>query len=98
MRRGTTPTITVTLDTDASELDVLYVTLAQLGKVLIEKALPDGEVTGATVNFPLTQNDTLKLAAYTQVEIQVRGRVGVHAFASDVLVVSVEKILKDGVI
>ena len=96
MRRGTTPTITVTLDAEAITLDALYLTIAQYGETRIEKNLADGSVDGTAITFPLTQEDTLALDQDAQAEIQVRGRIGAHAFASDVLVVSVDKILKDG--
>lgn len=98
MVRGTTPTITVNLDTDASAVSALFLTIAQLGKTVIEKSLTDATIDGTTLTFPLSQDDTLALSGATKAKIQVRGRTGTHAFASQIVEVAVDEILKSGVI
>ena len=98
MIRGTTPTITVTLDAYANSIDALYLTVSQFGVVVIEKTLSDGEIDGASIKFPLTQADTLLLAQDAMAQIQVRGKVENHAFASGIVEMRVEAILKDGII
>ena len=95
MRRGTTPSITVNLDVDASTVDVLFLTIKQ-GQTIIEKTLADASASGKVVTFPLSQADTLALSTETKALIQVRGRVGGHAFASAVTPVDVAAIIKDG--
>lgn len=95
MRRGTTPSITVNLDVDASTVDVLFLTIKQ-GTTIIEKTLADASINGKSAMFPLSQSDTLALSTESKAHIQVRGRVGGHAFASAVSTVDVALIIKDG--
>lgn len=98
MVRGTTPTVTVNLDSDASAVSALFLTISQLGKTVVEKSLEDASIDGNALTFPLSQADTLLLCGATNAKIQVRGRTGTHAFASPISEVTVDEILKSGVI
>lgn len=98
MKRGSTPTITITLGFDASLLDVFYLTFAQLQKVVLEKSLTEAIKSGESLIFELSQEDTLALSASTGVEMQGRGRAGTKTVETDILETTVERILKDGVI
>ena len=103
MRRGTTPTLRVTVDADITEMDV-YLAL-RAGRVLIVKEtdaldMSLGEDGKTTVLCPLTQADTLKMAAGTNCEVQVRAIEGdgAVAIATTIGSVPVERILQDGVL
>lgn len=97
--RGTTPTITVHLDSPADDLDLLFLTIAQAGgKIIMEKQLSEGVTSGNSVIFSLTQEDTLLLSDRVKGEMQVTGKRGEYRFTSDVIKVDIGRILKDGVI
>lgn len=96
MTRGTTPTITVNLDVAASSLSALFLTIRPLTGAVIEKTLTDGVKSDNSVAFTLSQADTLALMASTTADIQARGRIGDHAFASPIITVDVGAIIKDG--
>lgn len=99
MIRGTTPVISFTLPFDVSTLDDAYISFAQHGKVVIEKRLEDCKVDGNRMTVRLTQEDTLRLAARTQVEMQIRARTGAgEVIASNIVTTYADRILKDGVI
>lgn len=99
MIRGTTPTLEFVLPFETSNLAEAFVTLAQGGEVLIDKCLTDCKCNSELLTVRLTQEDTLKLHAKLNTEIQIRAKtISGDAVASDVFVVATEKILKDGVI
>ena len=97
MRRGTTPTNLFAVDRDLTSARI-YVSYSQNGKVIVEKTGGDLSVTPTQISCTLSQNDTL---AFKQgvVEIQIRyvAQNG-EADASDIIVTTAERILKDGVI
>lgn len=90
MYRGTTPTITITCDVDASEFIVLWVTFQAARRVNIHTAPQEIEITkqlgdegvevdGQVITINLTQADTLLLGSLAPdndqvVEVQVRGK------------------------
>lgn len=102
MRRGTTPTLELTLTgVDAIASDTLYVTLKQ-SHIEITKTNPDLSVedgdSGSVINLYLSQQETLSLRKGT-CEIQVRGINALgDAWASDIAAINIKEILRDGVI
>lgn len=99
MIRGTTPTLEFTLPFDTGELDEAYVSFAQRNEVVLEKTLSECECIGNKMIVRLSQEDTLKLRSDQGTEIQIRARTkGGEALASNIMRVSTERILKDGVI
>lgn len=90
MYRGTTPTITINCDIDASEFVTMWVTFrvqkrstyGQPQEVEITKRLEDEgvDVDGQVISITLTQADTLLLGSLDPetdqtVEVQIRGKV-----------------------
>lgn len=98
IKRGSMPTITITLGFDANLLDVFYLTFAQVKRVVLEKTLTEATRNGESLIFELSQEDTLALSASSGVEIQGRGRAGTKTVETDILETTVDRILKDGVI
>ena len=98
MYRGTTPTLTFQLPIDTGSITALSVAVAQAGQVKIEKTLPDVLLDGNVVSCTLTEAETLSLTAGTGIDAKIQLRVGVgeQRMASQVFVVPVERILRDG--
>lgn len=98
--RGTTPTNTFNTTIDLTEATVLYITYMQHDTVIFEKTLEDvKEITAEKVVVELTQEDTLALSDRYPVEIQIRagfGGDGGSRVRSNIVMASVERILKDG--
>lgn len=97
MRRGTTPTITITTDLDLTEASNLFVTFKQGSKTVFEKTLDDVTVTENTVVCELTQKETLALTG-GGVRFQIRATLGDSKVASNIMSAPVEEILKGSVI
>lgn len=99
MYRGTTPTLRFTLPFDTSTLDVVGVTIAQGGKVIINKEKSDCDLKGKDISVTLTQAETLALTAGNKTEIQLRVlTTDGLALASEIFRENTDYILKDGVI
>lgn len=96
MRRGTTPTITITTDIDLTNASNLFVTFKQGAYKRIEKTLEDVTVTEDSVSFDLTQKETLLLDAGVPVNVQIRATLGDSKLASNIMTTDVEAILKQG--
>lgn len=98
MYRGTTPTLTFRLPIDTGSITALSVAVAQAGQVKVEKTLSDVQLDGDVVSCTLTEAETLSLTAGsgTDAKIQLRVGVGAQRMASQVFVVPVERILRDG--
>ena len=103
MRRGTTPTYTLTVDTDLTGW-TCYVTLKGLGKKLdlegdrltLATVTPvDGQQTVTTITFGLTQKETLAFKE-GKAEVQVRAIKDGTAIATDIAPLTVGRILRDG--
>lgn len=104
MIRGTTPTHTITTDIDLSQATV-YLTYAQGSEIVCEKTNDDlvfdssendGETT-YTITAELSQEETLALDSSLQVRIQIRAIFADgKAIASNIMVGTVDDILKDG--
>lgn len=97
MRRGTTPTITITTDIDLTEATNLFVTFKQGNHIVFEKTLEDVTVTKNKVVCELSQADTLALKDDT-VRFQIRATLGDSKVASNIMISPVEEILKGGAI
>jgi hypothetical protein len=97
IRRGTTPTLQFTTTLAENDVDVAYVTIRQ-GEVIIEKT--GGEVAwfDGLLVVSLSQEETLSLAeGMAQIQIRVRLK-NTQATATQIVAVSVNDILKEGVI
>jgi len=100
MKRGTTPTIQITLtNIDVSSFDCIYLTLAQHHKELISKDKSQMEINGNVISVKLTQEDTLKLdVGIAKIQVRLAKESGKIAIASEIVDVYVDSILKEGVI
>lgn len=105
MRRGTTPTIPLTVDVDISDGWTIYATFRS-GSHEVEftndrmtiELEPETETEQAKtlINVTLTQEETL--AMHGSAEVQIRAIKDGDAIATDVQRVDVGRILKEGVI
>lgn len=94
--RGTTPLHIITTDVDLSDAVVIYVTYKQKRDVVLEKTKEDMEVSADGLRIHLTQEETLKFKA-SDVRIQIRARFeDGSAIASNIMVASIDEILKEG--
>ena len=99
MIRGTTPKLEFTLPFDVFQLAEAYVTLSQCSDVVLEKCLAECEAAGSTLSVRLTQEETLRLSAEKETEIQIRVRMhSGDVLASNIIRTNTDRILKDGVI
>ena len=99
MYRGTTPTLKFTLPFDTSTLEAVWVTIAQGGKVIINKEKSDCDLKGNDISVTLTQEETLALESENKAEIQLRVlTTDGLALASEIFRENTDYILKDGVI
>lgn len=100
MIRGTTPTLLFTLPFDVNMIQVCSIAFAQNNKLVLEKQLEDCNITDKnTLSLKLTQEDTLLFKDSILTEIQLRVKTDSNdAIASNIIKVSTDKILKDGVI
>lgn len=101
MRRGTTPTLTITVTgLVVSDLKTIRVTFKQ-GNIELTKTTEQVSVDTEynSISVPLTQEDTLMFGSGA-VNVQIRGLLedGVTAIASTIKSFSMDKILLDGVI
>lgn len=104
MIRGTTPSLKISLDYKRTDLAVVWITISQDGRPIINKDLDDEGVEiidtedGSQITLTLTQEDTLALTT-GPAELQVRAlMVDDTAAASNIARLSVTRILRDGVI
>lgn len=98
MKRGTTPTLTLTVDADITEWTV-YATFKTNGQEYTfenDRLQMTAEDDVTTILLTLTQEETL--AMYGSAEVQVRAIHDGTAIATDIQRVDVGRILKDGVI
>lgn len=99
MIRGTTPTLTFKLPFDCADIDILNISFAQYDTVVLEKDFYDCNVKGNEISVTLTEDDTLKFdCAETYAEVQIRVGIGEQRLASQIMKISVERILKDGIL
>ena len=97
MYRGTTPTLTFTLPIAGKSITALNLSFAQKGQLLLEKTLADCLVEDTALQVTLTEQDTLLFDdKQGMVEMQLRVGCGKTKMASNIMRMSVERILKDG--
>lgn len=96
MRRGTTPTHTITVDVDLTDAEVIYLDYRQKNKIVLEKTKDDMTVEEGQIQVKLTQAETLAFSDDT-VTIQLRARFADGtAVASNFMRIDVSGIIKDG--
>lgn len=99
MRRGTTPTQILTVDTDLTTAEVIYITYKQRGVVVMEKQKDEVDVYEDRIEFTMTQEETLAFNNVFPVSVQIRARYPEgEAVASNIVETNVQMILKEGVI
>ena len=99
MYRGTTPTLNFTLPFSVDLIEALSVAFAQNNELVFDKSIEDDGCTleEKNITIKLTQEDTLKLSAKKNTEIQIRIRtIDGEALASKIITVCTQRILRDG--
>lgn len=97
MYRGTTPTITFNLPFDESRITALNLCFAQQGEIVLEKVLEDCKLEKNALQVGLTEQETLLFDTKKgMVEMQLRIGCGDSRMVSNIMSLSVERILKDG--
>lgn len=100
MIRGTTPTLEIKITgIEVSELEIIYITLSQ-HKNQVTKSTEDITVDEIAnkLYVPLSQEDTLALQrGYVYVQMRAVAKDG-QAVASEIVMKTMEEILKEGVI
>lgn len=97
MYRGTTPTFIFKLPFAGDQITALNLCFAQRGQTVLEKTLNACAVGEDTVQVTLTEEETLLFDSQKgMVEMQLRVGCGGSRLASNIMRVSVERILKDG--
>lgn len=88
MVKGSTPTFTITLPFDSSELSSLNASFAQDGRTVVTVGHERMYCDGKTVGFTLTEKESLTLVSGTVAELQLRA----EALSGDVLISKIKKI------
>lgn len=97
--RGTTHSFEFDMETDLSEVSVMWVTLAQNGIERVTKETEDIDIEGQTIKVNLTQEDTLALKPNRTAKIQIRILLNDGtAEITETIEREVHDCLKDGVI
>lgn len=104
MRRGTTPTITATVNADLTGMAV-HLAFKVGGNVIVKQGadlevMVDSEEETTTVSTSLTQEDTLSMRSGKECEVQIRAVQddGAVAIATCIGTIPVKRILEEGVI
>lgn len=97
VRRGETPVFTFKFKFDLSEFDKMSLAFSQKGEVVLEKTLDDVTVEGNIVKLKLSETDTLSFVSNELCEFQFRFGIGDDdRFESDIFVIDIDRILRDG--
>lgn len=98
MRRGTTPTLKIRITgVDLDELENIYITVKQ-DRAEVTKTGDEITIENGILFVPLTQEDTLKFhQSCVWVQMRATTKDGL-AVASNIRMVEMKDILKDGVI
>jgi len=97
---GTTPELTFNLPFDTSMIQNLYITFKDRNKnIVLEKTETDCTLSGNTVKVELSQEETLLFEKRTKVRVQLRVKTtNDKALKSNVMVIDIGDLLKEGVI
>lgn len=101
MIRGTTPTLRFTLPESFLNIQIsaLYVSMAQSGRIVIEKNIDNLILDGQIITISLTQEETLKFKSDIDVEIQISLKDSSNmVYRSNIVKTNVKRILKEGAI
>lgn len=100
MRRGTTPTLKITLNgMKIEELVEIYVILTQGNYIKMVKNIEELKIIDDVIYVELTQEETLSFNANQPLNLQVRAKTDIgEAVASDIMRLNVKEILWDEVI
>lgn len=97
--RGTTPTLEFVMPFDVKDMPALYITFKQRGETILEKSAEDVQCNGDTITLKLTQDETLKMHTGQDSYVQIRAKSNAgDAVASDIIPLTIHRVLKDGVI
>lgn len=97
--RGTTPTHIFNVDADLTGAEAIYITYRQRNGTVLEKGIEDIAIQPGQLQISLTQEDTLLFDTNAPVSIQIRARFpDGTAIASNIVNISANVILKEGVI
>ena len=97
MIRGTTPTFTFTIPFAGEKITALNICFAQQGEIVLEKELGDCAIDGNILKVTLSEAETLLFDGEKgMVEVQLRVGCGETRLSSNIMFVSVGRILKDG--
>ena len=97
MYRGTTPTITFALPIDCGQITALNLCFAQQEQIVLEKNLQDCIINENTLSVMLTEAESLLFDSKKgMMEMQLRIGCGTTRMASNIMHLSVDRILKDG--
>lgn len=95
--RGSTTTLNFReLPFVTSEITAGYITINQICKVAIDKALNTWELSDEEVSVKLTQEETLSLVANVPTTVQMRLKTDDDAFACAKIPLEVKDVNKDG--
>ena len=97
MYRGPTPTLIFSLPMNSDQISALHQSFAQKGELVLEKNLAECLLQDNTLQVTLTEQETLLFdEKQGMVEMQLRIGCGESKMASNIMQVSVGRILKDG--
>ena len=96
IRRGTTPTITVTVDADLAGADAVL-TLEAGTRICMSPDSIASDGSSSTLTFVPTQEQTLSLKATSAARVQLRWIFGNSAFASEIVQVPIGDVLDERV-
>lgn len=97
MFRGTTPTLKFKLPFSAQKIKEVWITLGQCNQQILTKSITDCDIDDKCLTVRLSQNDTLLLSPDYKTQVQIRVLLkDDNALASKIIIVSTERILKDG--
>lgn len=105
MIRGTTQILTFDIGMNVNEVSQLWLTFSHSNRInseIFTKTKDDVILDGTTLTVPLTQEETLALNEYNikdkVVFVQLRAIVDGQALASNVVEMTVQHLLKEGVL
>ena len=99
MRRGTTPTHNITTELDLTDAEVIFLTYKQNKKKVLDLDKSRMTITSESISVELTQEETLMFNDQLDATAQIRARFSdERAVASNVMIIPINEILKDGVI